>query len=201
MKELEGKPIVVFDLEIKNVIGQNGVTWSTYGKMGISVGCAFDYRSMDYLVFMDDNIQELRELLAKANLIVGFNIVGFDLPLIASSTKVVEKNPDLEIYDILYWSRKSTGWDGSNKFPQGLKLDEHLEGTFGKENMKTANGAEAPKMWQNGEIGKLTSYCLADVKREKMLFEHIVKGLPVKTKAHGEKIIQLPKYLNDSLKD
>lgn len=197
MKELEGKSIVVFDLEIKNEIGKNGVTWGTYDKMGISVGCAFDYRTMDYLIFMDDNIQDLRTLLAGADLITGFNIIGFDLPLIAASTKSVEKNPKLEIYDLLYKSRESVGYKEGARFPTGLKLDDHLLGTFGKDNMKTANGAEAPLMWQRKELGKVISYCLADVKREKMLFEHVVSGKPVKTPTHGEKTLTLPKYLEN----
>lgn len=192
---MRGKPIVVFDLEIKNEIGKNGIGWKSYREMGISVGCAFDYRTMDYCVFMDDNIQELRSLLSGADLIVGFNILGFDLPLIASSTKPVEKNPNLEIYDLLYKSRESTGWEEGMKFPSGLRLDNHLEETFGKGEMKTADGAEAPLMWQRKELGRLISYCLADVKRERQLFEHVVQGLPVKTKAHGEKILEIPKYL------
>ncbi len=195
MEQLVGKSIVVFDLEIKNEIGKNGITWKTYDKMGISTGCAFDYRTMDYLVFMDDNLQELRKLLAGAELIVGFNIIGFDLPLLAASTAVVEKNPKLEIYDLLFASRKSLGWKEGETFPSGLKLDNHLEETFGKECMKTQDGALAPIFWQQKELGKLISYCLADVKREKMLFEHVVAGKPVKTKAHGEKILELPKYL------
>lgn len=207
MEELSGKNIVVFDLEIKNEIGKNGVTWQSFEKMGISVGVAFDYRAMDYLIFMDDNIQELRRRLATSDLVVGFNITGFDLPLLAASTEKVEKNQNLEIYDILYWSRISVGWNDpdapqdpilghrTSRFPSGLKLDDHLEGTFGKEHMKTANGAEAPLMWQRKELGRLTSYCLADVKRERQLFEHVVKGLPVKTATHGVRILELPKYL------
>ncbi len=195
MKELEGKSIVVFDLEIKNLVGTNGVTWKTFDKMGISVGCAFDYRSMDFLVFMDDNIQCLRTLLAGADLIVGFNILGFDLPLIAASTKPVEKNPKIEIYDLLKASRESVGWKEGQSFPKGLKLDNHLESTFGKENMKTADGSEAPGMWQNKKLGTLITYCLADVKREKMLFEHVIQGKLVRSPNHEPRFLRLPKYL------
>lgn len=199
MKELAGKSIVVFDLETKHACGTPQVSWTNYKGMGISVGCAFDYRTMDYMVFMDDNIQEMRQLLATADMIVGFNIIGFDLPLIAAHTQPVEKNPNLEIYDLLFQSRKSVGWDGGGRFPSGLRLDHHLEETFGKENMKTADGAGAPLMWQKGELGKLVSYCLADVKREKMLFEHVVQKKPVKTKVHGEKFLQLPKLLAEGI--
>lgn len=195
MKELEGKPIVVFDLETKQPCGTKEVPWGAWSAMGISVGVAFDYKTMDYKIFMEDNLQELRSLLAGSDLIVGFNIKGFDLPLIAAHTHPVEKNPNLEIYDMLFKSRESLGWKEGDKFPNGLRLDNHLEETFGKSNMKTEDGADAPIFWQQKKFGRLVSYCLADVKREKMLFEHIVSGKPVKTKAHGEKVLELPKYL------
>ena len=199
MEKLKGKPIVVFDLEIKEEIGKNGVTWNTHDKMGISVGCAFDYATMDYLVFMDDNIKELNALLLRSRLVVGFNIIGFDLPLLAATTGGALAISD-RVFDLLYASRKAVGWRGEgDKYPSGLKLDQHLEATFGKSEMKTADGAQAPVMWQNKELGKVISYCLADVKREKMLFEHVVQGLPVKTTAHGERILELHPYLKEIL--
>ena len=195
LETLVGKKIVVFDLEIKEEIGKNGVTWSTYDKMGISVGVAFNYFTMDYEIYMDDNIQDLRNLLATSDLIVGFNILGFDLPLLAATTKPVEKNPKLEIYDLLYKSRESIGWKDGDRFPTGLKLDNHLEATFGKTEMKTADGAQAPVMWQQKKLGKLISYCLADVKREKMLFEHVLQKKLVKTTGHPDRLLGLPKFL------
>ena len=194
LSELEGQSIVVYDLEIKEEIGKNGVTWKTYDKMGISVGCFFDYRTMDYGVCMDDNIGELAKLVESCELLVGFNIEGFDNNLLNA---VAPFKRTKEIYDILYYSRRSVGWNPEKNgyYPPGLKLDNHLETTFGPHSMKTANGEEAPRMWQRKEYGKLISYCLADVKREKMLFEHIVKRYQVSTKAHGSRMLQLPKFI------
>ncbi len=73
-----------------------------------------------------------------------------------------------------------------------MRLDDHLMSTFGAANMKTAAGAEAPLMWQRKELGKLISYCVADVKRECMLFEHVWNELPVKTPMHAERILRHP---------
>ena len=152
---LAGKNIVVYDLEIKNVIGVNGVTWDTHDKMGISVGCLFDFRTMDNLVFMDDNISALAERLNSAELVVGFNIIGFDNKLLdATPENKVKLRPDLPIYDMLYWSRRATGWNDGEKFPKGLKLDDHLLAMFGQQHMKTSNGAEAPVMYQEKRMGE-----------------------------------------------
>lgn len=191
---------VVFDLEIKNVIDGKLITWDDHGKMGISVGCAFDSKTGRYSAHMDDNLPELVELLEAADVVVGFNIEGFDIPLLEATIgrKLNLKN----VYDILYWSRRSIGWMPADRFPTGLKLDDHLEGTFGKDGMKTAHGAEAPLMFQRGEIGRLTSYCLADVAAELRLFQHIQEEKSVKTATHGSRMIapcRLPKLLSDSV--
>jgi len=188
---LEGKNIAVFDLEIKNVIDGRQITWNDHHLMGISVGVAFHYKTMEYKVFMDDNIEELPELLNSCDLVSGFNITGFDNPLIDGTTKLKLKK-DLNIYDLLVESRLAAGWKHGQKFPTGMKLDDHLLATFGKDHMKTDHGANAPLLWQSGQVGKLVSYCIADVKRECKLFEHVWNGLAVKTQMHEARILRNP---------
>ena len=79
------------------------------------------------------------------------------------------------------------------QFPRGLKLDDHLLGTFGKEHMKTESGADAPIFYQQGKMGKLISYCLADVKREAKLFKHVWDDKHVNTATHGMRLLRDPK--------
>lgn len=195
MQTLEGRNIVVWDAEIKNTIDGKEITWKDFGKMHTSVACLYDYRDGDFKVYMDDNLSELSKRLLEADLCVAFNCLGFDIPLLINDpmNKVQFTMEQLKVYDLLFYSRKSVGWTESARFPTGLKLDDHLEGTFGTENMKTAHGSEAPLMWQQGRIGELVSYCLADVKREKKLFEHVWAGQPVITKTHGERFLESPR--------
>jgi len=141
---------------------------------------------------MDDNLGDLVNLLEAADVVTGFNIKGFDIPLLEATIK--RKLNLKKVYDVLEWSRIACGWNPGNdyfRYPKGLKLDDHLEGTFGRDSMKTANGADAPLMWQSGKVGTLVSYCLADVKRELKLFQHILSGEPVKTATHGSKKISI----------
>ncbi len=192
LSELHGRNVVVYDCEIKATIDGKAVTWADFDKMGVSVACAFDYRSGDFLVFMDDNLQELAQLLNRADLVVAFNQLGFDNQLLRASGLDLKPDSVLKNYDMLLESRVAAGWRDGTTRPKGMRLDDHLEATFGKASMKTADGADAPGMFQRGEIGKLTSYCLADVAREKKLFEHIwTKGV-VRTRAHGEKRLRHP---------
>lgn len=192
------KNVVVYDCEIKNVIDGERVTWSTFDRMGLSVACLYDYLTDDYSVYFEEDIKDLCERLNAADLVVGFNTTGFDNRLLRGLGGPLMPDRDLKTlaplsgeksglknWDMLYWSRRSIGWDESKKYPQGLRLDNHLEATFGNRFKKTADGAMAPVWWQEGKKAKVISYCLADVKRERMLFEHIVDYGQVSTAAHG----------------
>lgn len=189
---LKGANIVVYDCEIERAIDGKDVTWSTFDKMGFSVGCLYDYQTDDYSVYFRDDLAELAERLNRADLVVAFNQLGFDNNLLTELGFPVGENPQ---FDMLDESRRSVGWQPGMKLPSGLKLDNHLEGTFGKAFMKTGHGEMAPIWWQEGKVGKVVSYCLADVKRERMLFEHIVYKRWVRTPMHGPRFINIEKVI------
>lgn len=189
IERLKGKNIVVYDCEIENVIDGVNVTWSTHDKMGLSVACLYDYRTDDWHVYLKNDLQAICDRLKTADLVVGFNTEGFDEKLLRGlGGDMPEK---IKNFDMLYHSRIATGWNPKDRFPKGLRLDNHLEHMFGKENMKTTHGENAPIWWQEGRHGEVISYCLADVKRERMLFEHIVEHGWVSTEEHGKRYIDL----------
>lgn len=171
--QLYGKNIVVYDLEIKKTIDQCSYGWASHDEMGISVGCAFDYRDMRYRVFMDDNIAQLVARLNEVGtLVVAFNHIDFDNKLLRATKGIGEwLKPDDQLlnYDMLRVSRLSAG-AGLARTP-GFRLDDHLS-TLGLP-MKSGDGAQAPVWWQEGRLGKLIDYCLNDVTQERALFEHM----------------------------
>jgi len=176
VEELYGKNIVVYDLEIKKTIEQCSKGWASFDEMGISVGCAFDYRTMRFRVFLDDNVAELVNRLNEAStLIVAFNHLAFDNKLLRATPGLPKLKGDEELnnYDMMKVSREALGLKGIAH--KGFKLDDHLEACGLAK--KTANGAEAPLMWQAGKVGELVDYCLNDVTVERSLFEDMwVKG-------------------------
>ncbi len=168
--DLTGKNIVVYDLEIKKKIEQCSRGWSSFDEMGISVGCAFDYRTMKFRVFMDDNLDELcGRLNEPETLVVAFNNIGFDNKLMRATGFPLKGDLELRNYDMLLVSRSGAGADG--QYIKGFRLDDHLE-TLGLP-MKTGEGALAPVWWQEGRTGKVIDYCLNDVTQEKALFEYM----------------------------
>jgi len=187
-----GRNIVVYDLEIKRPI-EGEVTWDRHDLMGISVGVAYDYLTSEFRVFMDDNLASLGALLKRASIVSGFNIISFDNRLLNATLKT-DLHLDEKSYDLLVESRKAAGWTPEKPFPKSMRLDDHLRHTFGEAYVKTANGAEAPLMWQNQELGRLISYCIDDVKRECMLFEHVWDGKPVMTPVHGKRTLDRARF-------
>lgn len=169
-----GRNIVIYDCEVKKVPGEDGIGWEDHAKLGISVACSFDYRDGSYRVYLEEDgaggkpLAALAERLNEADLIVAFNHIQFDNQLLRGCGYELLPDEELFNYDMLVESRVAIAGD---KYLKGLKLDDHLKANFGERWMKTANGVEAPRMYQRGEISSLINYCLADVLREKMLFE------------------------------
>jgi DEAD/DEAH box helicase domain-containing protein len=157
--------------------------------MGISVGVSFDYSTGDFRVFFDDNMHELAEQLNSAELLFGFNNIGFDNKLLRASGYALKPDSELNQYDMLIASRNAVG----GGFVKGLKLDNHLEGMFGRSAMKTGHGELAPVLYQQKKWGPLTSYCIADQRRHCMVFEHIWEHQFVVTPAHGRKFVEDPR--------
>lgn len=107
-------------------------------------------------------IVTLLELFDKADLIVGYNCLGFDFPLIRRFYSLTQNvfsptqryvNHRSKTLDIMAKVRDAT----SNYF----KLDELLKKNCLK--TKSSNGKEAIRMWEEGRREDLRSYCENDV--------------------------------------
>lgn len=191
--DLLGRNIVVYDLEIKNSISQCSNGWASHDEMGISVGCAFDYRDGKYRVFMDDNITELVERLNEPEtLIVAFNHISFDNKLLRGQGHPLKPDAELLNYDMLVVSRKGAG---VNQFAKGFRLDDHLKACCLP--MKTGDGAMAPIWWQEGKIGKVVDYCLNDVTQERALFEYMVTYGRLSSSTAQNFTIEIPSSLKE----
>ena len=119
--------ILTFDIEIRNKIPMKSEPvnpkytycegWGDYAGMGISflgVHTSWD----DRITFFDENnLLDLQPLLYEAEVITGYNILGFDIPLLKATLTRLNStafSPFADrIYDIFYDIRKNkrgTGW-------------------------------------------------------------------------------------------
>lgn len=164
------KPYLIYDIEIKKAIaGKDGQKidgieyckgWSDHAGMGISVLCAYDYKTSTYRVFTDSNQSDFAEL-CKDRLTVGFNNKNFDEKVL----KACWFFDPSDSLDILASIKATTGTNA------GYGLDACCEANFGVK--KTGHGALAPVDWQQGKIGSVIDYCINDVYMTKRLFDMI----------------------------
>lgn len=176
---------LIYDIEIKMAIQgrheqqrREGIDycagWHDHANMGISVIGCYDYVEERTRVFCDDNIGGFLDLCQDRDVLVGFNSIRFDNPVIAA-TYQVPIIPEELCYDILreMWAAAGLGPDFDGKTHGGYSLDETCAKNFGTR--KSGNGELAPVLWQQGEIGKVIDYCLNDIRLTKQLFDRIVK--------------------------
>ena len=159
--------IVYFDLETQRSFGDVGGS-AHKDKMGMSVGVTYSTETGQYHIFDEGNVEELVNQLIKADLVVGYNHVQFDYPVLQAytiydlATQTVNCDMMLDIEEIL---------------GHRLKLDAVAQASLNAS--KTADGLDALKWWQlykkTGEsehMMNIAEYCCYDVKVTKEVYEY-----------------------------
>lgn len=115
-----------------------------------------DGKEMD---FWEQDMKKLKEVLDSASLVVGYNIFGFDTPVISNYLgPEVHSLPQL---DLMVAVQRSIGFKP--------KLDDLTTATFGQG--KIGSGADAVKYYASGDLDSLKKYCMEDVRLTKKLYE------------------------------
>jgi DEAD/DEAH box helicase domain-containing protein len=152
------RKVVVFDLETQRSFAEVGGR-SQMHKLGVSVGVAYRYDRDAFLVVTENEIQQLIDLLLEADLVVGYNIRGFDYEVLRGYTDQDLQN--LPTFDIMYDLEERLGFRP--------KLDSVASPTLGVG--KTADGLQALEWWRLGEIDKIADYCREDVRVTRDLYD------------------------------
>lgn len=151
--------IVYFDLETRRSAAEVG-GWHETGKMGISVAVTYSTVDKAYHIYTEDQAAELIDELRGADLVVGYNHVGFDYGVLQPHT----------LWDIGGMTQNlDLCTDLSARIGHRLKLDSVASASLG--NSKTAEGTQALKWWaeyeRTGDASKMMDiarYCCFDVK-------------------------------------
>lgn len=158
--------IVYFDLETKRSFGDVGGA-AHKDKMGMSVGVTFSTETGKYHIFNEENVNDLVEQIIKADLVVGFNHIQFDYPVLQAYT-VLDLESQTINCDMMLELEKVLG--------HRPKLDAVAKASLNVG--KTADGLDALKWWQQyqktGEMDfylKIAEYCCYDVKVTKEVYE------------------------------
>ncbi|RMD51487.1 helicase [Candidatus Parcubacteria bacterium] len=153
---------VVLDIETKNTFQDVGGYFTD--KLEISVVCAYFYETDSWEWFTEENLGELFKKLEKCDGIVGYNSIGFDVPVMNN----YYPGDLLQIpqIDILAKINEKLGYR--------IKLDDVAAATLGTK--KSAHGLLAVQWWKEGRVQDVVDYCMQDVKVTKGVYEFALKN-------------------------
>ncbi len=164
---------VIFDTETKKFFSD--VEGYDPSKLGVSITSVYSRRLDENLEeidgkmqsFWEKDFQEMFTLFEKADRIIGFNSIGFDVP--ALSPYLPPHWPKLKHFDILSKIKEAIG--------KRMSLDSLAKATLG--NAKNDNGVNAIKYWNEGtdeSLAKLKKYCEMDVALTRDIYDHVLKN-------------------------
>lgn len=108
----------------------------------------------------EKDFNQIPTILERADLIVGFNSIGFDLPVIkAFYPGDIAKLPQLDLLEVI-----------KNEAGHRVSLDAVAKETLGTQ--KIGHGLDAISYYQKGELDKLAAYCMKDVEITRDIYDY-----------------------------
>jgi len=151
--------LVYFDLETQRSADEVG-GWKYASRMKVSVAVIYSTAEGAFSVYEEPAAPELARRLAAADLVVGFNVLGFDY-------KVLQPYADFDLgavptFDMLADLHAVLG--------HRVSLDSCVQATLGVS--KSADGLAALRWWKEGQIDLIKDYCQQDVRVTRDLHEY-----------------------------
>ncbi|MDO8644231.1 MAG: ribonuclease H-like domain-containing protein [bacterium] len=151
---------IVLDLETQRTFDEVGGR-AHFDKLGISVVGTYFYETGEFKIFEESQIPQLEQALQRASRVIGFNIRRFDFPVLQPYLKATEA-AKLPLFDIMDELEKILG--------HRVSLNSVAQATLGTG--KSGDGLDAIHYFRNGEMEKLKSYCLDDVRLTQQIYEY-----------------------------
>jgi DEAD/DEAH box helicase domain-containing protein len=191
---MSSQNILVLDLETQHSFKDVGK--QNLHKLRISVVGIFDYLSQSYEIYEEKDLLRLDKRVREADLVVGFNIRRFDLPVLAPY--LFSPIEQLTVLDLIDAAEKARGHRAS--------LDSIAQPTL--KLRKSGTGFDALALFREGKWEELKRYCLNDVRLTKEVFDYGISHgkvyftsswdyktyeIPVTWKEETEEILRLAK--------
>jgi DEAD/DEAH box helicase domain-containing protein len=153
---------LVLDLETKRSFNEVGGA-EHRAQLGVSVVGVYHYDGDRYACYREEHFDELASALKSAEKVIGFNLIGFDWPLLA--VELGDWVSELPSLDLMVEAQKAIG--------HRVSLDALAQATLGMSKLGT--GLDALSYYRAGDWDRLERYCLEDVKLTKALYEYALK--------------------------
>ena len=155
-RETESR-IQYFDLETQKSADDVG-GWGNIHKMKLAVGVVWDSIDQDYFVYEEKDAKTLVEKLRTADLVVGFNVIGFDYTVLQPYSDFDLQ--EINTFDMLVDVKKLLNFR--------LSLNHLAQHTLDAK--KSADGLISLQWYKEGKIDKIIHYCKQDVEITRDLY-------------------------------
>ncbi len=155
----ESRKTIFLDVETQKTFDEVGGR-QYLCRLGLAVAVTYDSSSGEYRSYTENEVEELVEELAGADLVVGFNLKSFDYEVLKPYTDYPLHT--IRTADMLQDIYQELGFR--------LSLDSLAEATLGMG--KSANGLQAVRWFRKGELDKVVEYCERDVEVTRKLYEY-----------------------------
>ncbi len=149
---------LVLDLETQKTFDEVGR--QNLHKLKVSVVGVYDYLTDEYKCYLESEISLFEERLRTAELLIGFNIRKFDLPVLAPYLFLSIET--LPVLDLMEEIEKVRG--------HRVSLHSVAQATLGV--TKSGEGWNAVNLYDQGRMDELKKYCLNDVKLTKDIYDY-----------------------------
>ncbi len=149
---------LVLDLETQRDFTE--VEGRRHELLGVSVVGIYRYGADRYEAYQESDLAVFAPLLQQAELVIGFNIKRFDLPVLAPYLSFsISTIPVLDLLD-----------DVVKHLGHRVSLESLAQATLGRG--KTGSGLDALRWFKEGKFDLIKQYCLDDVRLTKELYEY-----------------------------
>ena len=150
--------VLYFDLETQKSAADVG-GWGNTHLMKLAVGVVWDSLEQKHFSYLENEADRLVAKLRMADLVVGFNVIGFDYPVLQPYARDFDLQ-EITTFDMLV--------DVKRLLNHRLSLDHLAQNTLNAE--KSADGLVSLQWYKEGKIDKIVAYCKQDVEITRDLF-------------------------------
>ena len=157
VKVVSGPRVLFFDLETQKSAEEVG-GWGNIHKMGLAVGVVWDSLDREFFTYEEKDARQLVDKLRTADLVVGFNVIGFDYTVLQPYSDFDLQ--EINTFDMLVDVKKRLGFR--------LSLNHLAQHTLNAK--KSADGLISLQWYKEGKISKIIQYCKQDVEITRDLY-------------------------------
>ncbi|HCK69621.1 MAG TPA: DEAD/DEAH box helicase [Nitrospina sp.] len=178
VKVVSGPRVLFFDLETQKSAEEVG-GWGNIHKMGLAVGVVWDSLDREFFTYEEKDARQLVDKLRTADLVVGFNVIGFDYTVLQPYSDFDLQ--EINTFDMLVDVKKRLGFR--------LSLNHLAQHTLNAK--KSADGLISLQWYKEGKISKIIQYCKQDVEITRDLYLFGEKNGLVKYQSRSGNPLQL----------